>query len=1102
MKSLTTTAATQCASRYNEPVLLFEVDWSDTETGRYADRTVSVEGVAYTGVVLRVGPIACSFGEPASEFRPVTVTLLFDDALRSRIAETVPEGKSARIKLFFVGGTAADAIELFTGHVEKLTAAGPDAVELTLAGFFKRYDRMLPGDIVSLSEFPKAQADDVGRPMPVVFGDVPELPALKVKTGRSTRLRGSILSSDTTIEADETAGFPASGTLLIEEEQVTYSGVSENVFTGCTRGANDTEAVDHLNRREVIEYMTEHIYLVAGHACKAADDVRVAGVPVEQGACAINRNNTALVPGKSLTTITFVNRPKVRSYSRGSRFLEVQFDETAAGNEAINPDYCYDASLEGFATLVSKISGASNNDTLRIKQTTDVSGYETKYGEILKAFLMVEHFESTTFTDDYLSVQIAGQSCNLAKPSEEDTAGGEGEVDIDHGHTHSITGEHSHTMTVKKEAVFTNNIVQTGGSTGGWAELNDIAGTNLNRSGFTTSADTDKSLQCFVAATTSKGSVQKIQFCCRRGETNMAGSFYLRFYRNGSLEKTYYVSGTSTPQTFKSGWETISGLTWEDLDNANTYVLITPASGNSQVIRLFGVWYELEYLEQPDTYEGSGVKDSADVNDHSGTNAHVINEEPISSTSVVEGIDITDLVAKDWIWFNNREVWVDYNIAGSDDGVTGYVLHVFFEVEYAPFEEIVSDEVTCRVEGIETSGNGDGDLIENPADVVRHTMVSLLGFDEDAHIDADSFAATRESLETTGARFAFALFDQEKASDLISTLSEQSRSRLSFDSGRFRLVYRPDSLGEPARVISPSSLLAGSPRVQHMGLESVFNEVIGYHSRDYSKRGSIPDRYSDFSLAENAQSQAAYGMRESRLELFAISDAEYVQELLDFLAARYADPVRRYVWKSLLRDVDLERGDIAEICDLEMNLFKVKGEIVESTFLGGSGINREFDTIAFAAELEPYALYWSVPAGAFIRLIEDTFFFIVQRELVARLTSDGVFYIKGFVISDQAFPAATAHPLSYDSDRESIAFALSDNTRVMELDNDGNILLPLTQEGDQELTFSGSADEIDSDGSTLWFNVGSERAAEVTSAGLLMLPKYIVENCSWEGLYG
>ena len=1106
MKSLTSTAATQSQSRYNEPVMLLEIDWAAGDTGRYSDRDLSIEGVAYAGIVQRIGPITCSFASPDSEYAPVGVALHYDDALGEKLAAVSPEGKPARIKLSFEGAEAVDAIELFSGHVDALTIDGPDSIELKLVGFLRRHDRIVPADVVTLTDFPKADPEDVGKPIPIVFGDVPGLPALRVKTGRATNLNGSVLASDTTIEVDDTTGFPASGALLIEEEHVTYTGVGGAVFTGCARGTGGTKAVEHLNRSEALEYMTDHIYLVAGHACKAIDSVKVSGVPVEAGACAIDLNDTSLISGKSLATLTFTNRPRVRRYSQASRFLEMQFDAAAPGNEATNPAYCYDTTLDGFPTLVSKISGAAANDTLRIEQTTDVSGYGEKYGEILKAFLMVEHFESKTFADDYLSAYVAGQSYDLAKPGVEDTAGGGGDVDIDHGHTHSITGEHTHTMTVKKEPVFTNIIAQTGGTTGSWAELDDIAGDNLNKSGFTTTVSTDRSLICTVAATTTKGSAQKIQFCCRRGESGMAGSFYLRFYLNGNLEKTYSVTGASTPTTWKSGWETISGLDWDDLEASNTYILITPGSGNSQVIRLFGAWYELEYVEQPANYEGSGVKSSSDVASHSAANAGVVNEEPISSTSVVEAVDVTSLVAKDWSWFNDREVRVDYNVVSSDDGVTGYILHVWFEVEFAPYEEIVSDGVTCDVQGIETNGDGTGTLIENPADVIEHVFTDLLGLDKSAYIDTTSFAAARQSLESAGALFAFSMSARMDASRLLHSLADQARSRLKFDSGKFHLTYRPDSLGQPAREIVSPDIVLGSAGGRRMGLGSVYNRIVGAHSRDYQKRGAAEAAYADLAISENAQSQTDHGLRERRIELSALRDATYAQDLIAFFVARQAEPAHRYTWRSFLRDVDLERGDVVEISDLSLDLLKVKGEVVTSSFMAGSGPRRgragEMDSIALEAGLEPFSFHWYASGGTYIRLVDNAFYFVVERELVARLSSDGVFYIKGFVVGDQTLPTAFANPLSYDSSRGAMAFALSDDTRVMELTDEGNMLLPIQQETDQgALSFSGSADEIGADPARVWFNIGSARAAEIDSAGLLLLPQHIVENCDWEVLH-
>ena len=65
MKSLTSNAATQSQSRYNEPVLLLEIDWSGGDTGRYSERDISIDGVDYAGTIRQIGPISCSLGSPA-----------------------------------------------------------------------------------------------------------------------------------------------------------------------------------------------------------------------------------------------------------------------------------------------------------------------------------------------------------------------------------------------------------------------------------------------------------------------------------------------------------------------------------------------------------------------------------------------------------------------------------------------------------------------------------------------------------------------------------------------------------------------------------------------------------------------------------------------------------------------------------------------------------------------------------------------------------------------------------------------------------------------------------------------------------------------------
>ncbi len=61
------------------------------------------------------------------------------------------------------------------------------------------------------------------------------------------------MSSDSggTISVSSTSGRPSAGAMVIENEYITYSGVSGNSFTGCARGQKGTASVTHSGGRDV-----------------------------------------------------------------------------------------------------------------------------------------------------------------------------------------------------------------------------------------------------------------------------------------------------------------------------------------------------------------------------------------------------------------------------------------------------------------------------------------------------------------------------------------------------------------------------------------------------------------------------------------------------------------------------------------------------------------------------------------------------------------------------------------------------------------------------------------------------------------------------------
>jgi len=70
----------------------------------------------------------------------------------------------------------------------------------------------------------------------------------------TSNLNGSLNDSATTITVDSTSSFDSTGTLYIDNEQVTYTGTSSTTFTGCTRGAGGTTAASHSDDVQVAQF--------------------------------------------------------------------------------------------------------------------------------------------------------------------------------------------------------------------------------------------------------------------------------------------------------------------------------------------------------------------------------------------------------------------------------------------------------------------------------------------------------------------------------------------------------------------------------------------------------------------------------------------------------------------------------------------------------------------------------------------------------------------------------------------------------------------------------------------------------------------------------
>jgi hypothetical protein len=83
-----------------------------------------------------------------------------------------------------------------------------------------------------------------------------------------TTLNEECDESETTITLTDASGLPTSGTIQIEDEDITYTGKSTNDLTGCSRGAGGTTARAH--------GLGKDVFLVSSKVVQTGDTLKFA----------------------------------------------------------------------------------------------------------------------------------------------------------------------------------------------------------------------------------------------------------------------------------------------------------------------------------------------------------------------------------------------------------------------------------------------------------------------------------------------------------------------------------------------------------------------------------------------------------------------------------------------------------------------------------------------------------------------------------------------------------------------------------------------------------------------------------------------------------
>lgn len=178
-----------------------------------------------------------------------------------------------------------------------------------------------------------------------------------------TTLTAAITPEATMIQVVSTAGFPTAGTISIENEIISYTGVSATSFTGVTRGAGGTTAANHSSGASVIINLL-YVANMGGNDILVFDVSDAAFIP--SPVCALSGPTT---------TCNFVSSRTISNLDQPlGLFLDSAGDRLYAANSRQNSILVFDNASNPTTLAPDRTITFSNNTSLSIPPLSTPAG--------------------------------------------------------------------------------------------------------------------------------------------------------------------------------------------------------------------------------------------------------------------------------------------------------------------------------------------------------------------------------------------------------------------------------------------------------------------------------------------------------------------------------------------------------------------------------------------------------------------------------------------------------------------------------------------------------------------------------------------------------
>jgi len=795
------------------------------------------------------------------------------------------------VRFWMVGTDISSALTIAVLYVRRPIRYTELELELRCVGIQNRISQVL-GDVAEEADLPNILQADAGKIFPIVFGTVPRVRGLNAKTAARTVVEGAVDDNDTTLTVADTSLFPSSGTVLVGEEKITYSGTTATTFTGLTRGASSTVAAPHFTGDEVVE-VTSEVYVFAGHRSLAVTAVRdTNGNPVAGGAVALA--DTSLISGKALTTVTFTE-PPMMSVVEGGTSVELIDLELGAGSSGsiFNPELAF-ALEAGFeeSNFARFIRGSPTN---LLRGRIPAAAAIEDLGEIVQIRMFVTLYGIGRVNPDMVA-RVTGeadlgvvskgdlidtQAFNALVNGQANISGAPTGVFTNIGHTHRnqitavgtatnpddsvddnngwITAVFSNalvpgTLTTVLRPTFKASVLTTSGvgagaggsGVGGNAVAIYVRGSGITQETLQVKWDLVGSVGDTSAA------VRSFRFIYAHGGAAETTGVTVGVYVNNALVYSRQISAAGTRTSFQGAQVVVPGMTINDLHNNNTRIELT-CSGSLGDVHFAHVAYLLLEIDQ-------GINPSEDPNKPAGGNLTATG--PLSAALAgqlktwgvtTDFFTIPSSQLSDWADLPGAQFEVDVNLLPTNTEL--FVRKIGVEVEYRKRRKVKPAFLLADLQGVPDTGGAGGHgqasghytgtpnaLIENPVDVFRYVLQELLGVAA-SRWDSTFNDAQRGTYNSDPHLVAGALMEPMEARRFIQRFLMEFRARFfpELELLRFKRVDIVEAAAsfelDRTNIIIPESQAKGPVLVEDLALDdaNLINDVVILYDRDFSR---------------------------------------------------------------------------------------------------------------------------------------------------------------------------------------------------------------------------------------------------------------------------